>query len=92
MEKFYDVFVMIVMVLGLLSFTLLAYILMSMVYDKIKDATAERRKMKSLDWKIYKINKLISDIRNEGKHMTAKGKYLVLRDVLEVELSDEEIK
>ncbi len=92
MEKFKNIFLLIIMILGLLSFTFVFYILVGMTYNKIKDATAKRRKMKKLKWKIRTINKLISEINNEGKRVTAKGKYLVLHDALEVELSDKEIK
>ncbi len=87
-----DIFTIIIVVLGLMSFTFLVYTLILIISDKIKDVTAERRKMKSLEGKIDKINDLIIDIHNKGGRVKAKGKYLILYDVLEVELSDKEVK
>lgn len=37
---------------------------------------------------ISDINEMLEDIKRSGKSVKAKGKYLVLEDILEVELSD----
>lgn len=41
---------------------------------------------------IKHINNLIYKINNQGKRVKAKGKYMTLEDIKEVELSDKEIK
>lgn len=41
---------------------------------------------------INHINEMITIIRKEGRSVRAKGKYLELEDVLEVELSDKHIE
>ena len=40
---------------------------------------------------IVHINEVLEDLRRNGKYVRAKGKYLVLDDILEVELSDKKI-
>lgn len=59
------------------------------IMDKIERKIKEN---KDVDLNINRINKLICRIRKEGKQIKAKGKYLILEDVFEVELSDKKIR
>lgn len=78
--------------LGCFTFVAIVYFLIIVITDKIKRKTAEKRRLKKLDGKIDKINKLMIEIRNEGGKIKATGKYLCLEDVLYIELSEKEIK
>lgn len=78
--------------LGCFTFVAIVYFLIIATTDKIERKTAEKRRLKKIDGKIDKINELMIEIRNEGGKIKATGKYLCLKDVLYVELSEKEIK
>ncbi len=87
-----EIFETIIIFLGIMTFGFLIIFLMLKTKDKIKEMTAEKRKLKRIEGKVDKINDLIIDIHNKGGRVKAKGKYLILYDVLEVELSDKKVK
>lgn len=72
------------------GFTFVAIVMLAgmSIMDKIERKIKENK----VDLNINRINKLICRIRKEGKQIKAKGKYLILEDVLEVELSDKKIR
>lgn len=85
--------------LGCFTFVAIVYFLIIAITDKIKRKTAEKRRLKKLDGKIDKINRLIREIQIEhdkflvGKaYNRAMHKWIYLHEIQEVELSDKEIK
>lgn len=80
------------MVLGWLVLTFLAYMALHALFMKIDEKIQQKRKLKTLKGKIDKINKLIKEIKYEGKRVKAFGRYLELEDIKGVELSDKRIE
>ncbi len=79
-------------VLGGLVLALLIYMTLYALCMKIVEKIGRRRKLKTLEGKIDKINKLIKEINYEDKRVKAFGKYLELKDINGVELSDKSIE
>ena len=80
------------MVLGWLVLGLLTYMALHALCMWIAGKIEQKIKLKTIEGKIDKINKLIKEINYEEKRVKAFGKYLELEDIEGVTLSDKKIE
>ncbi|TCU72897.1 hypothetical protein EV204_105233 [Tissierella praeacuta] len=83
------IFNMIIYFFGGVTFSLILVFIVTSIAEKIQ---IKIKKGKDPKVNIKHINGLIYRIKKEGYTVKAKGKYLQLDDVLEVELSDRKIE
>ena len=78
----------VLMGLGWLVLGLLTYMALHALCMWIAGKIEQKIKLKTIEGKIDKINKLINDIQWEGKSVKAIGQYLELDNIEGIELSD----